>query len=114
VSVRPKGRRRWAVVGTADQCEGWAGRASGRHFRLRQLGGDAQTLLFVPRTPRRTGREDFQYRVTRATVSESGRVSTGRTFRRGAFREGKTVWMHNGNPYCIDPALTDRTVKLLR
>ena len=144
VSVRARGRRRWARVGTADQCEGWAGRASGRHFRLHQLGGDPQTLLFVPRTPRRNGSEDFQFRITRATVSESGHVSTGRTLRRGAFRVithhwprervyaynpdgsvndrywnycvngGKTVWMHNGNPYCIDPALTVRRVKLLR
>jgi hypothetical protein len=144
VSVRPKGRRRWSTVATADQCDGWSGRASGRYFQLRPLSGDPQTLLFIPRTPRRNGRKDFQFRVSRATVAESGRVRVGSALRRGRLEvttrhwprervygfkpngeindrywnycvnRGKQVWMHNGNPYCIDPALTERRVRLRR
>jgi hypothetical protein len=145
VSVRPKGSRRWTTAATHDQCVGWRGVSEpGRRFRLRSLGDLGRTLLFVPRTPRRDGIEDFAYKVSRATVADDGHASVGRTLRRGTLRvttrheprervygfhsdgslndrywnycvnRGKKVWMDDGNPYCIDPASTTRKVDLRR
>lgn len=144
VSVKPKTRRRWATVAVVDQCVGWRGSASGHHFRLKPLGDNGRTMLFVARTPSRNGREDFNYKVSRAPVADDGSVALGSTLRRGVLRvktthyprervygfkpngeindrywnycvnEGKKVWMHNGNPYCIDPAFTYRRVRLRR
>lgn len=120
------------------------GSASGHHFRLKPLGDNGRTMLFVARTPSRNGREDFNYKVSRAPVADDGSVAPGSTLRRGVLRvktthyprervygfkpngeindrywnycvnEGKKVWMHNGNPYCIDPAFTYRRVRLRR
>jgi hypothetical protein len=132
------------TVAVADQCVGWRGSAYGHHFQLRAKSLDRRVLLFVPRTPVRNGREDFHYRVSRATVADDGSVTLGQTLRRGVLRvttshyprervygfkpngqindrywnycvnKGKKVWMHNGNPYCIDPAFTYRSVRLRR
>lgn len=103
---------------------------------------DFKHLTFVPRTPRRDSVKLFNFRLSRARVAGEQLVAAG-TIRKGLIRvrtehyprervygfidgeindrywnfcvnKGKQTWMHNGNPYCIDPAFTYRTVSLRR
>jgi hypothetical protein len=144
VSVKAKRKKRWVTVATADQCDGWRSSRTGNHVCLKPLSYSPDTLLFVPHTPRRDGREDFNYKISRAVVSNKGKVTLGRTLRRGVLRvetshdpaervyamkpngeindrywnycvnEGKQTWMNHGNAYCVQPSWTGRTVRLIR
>ncbi|WP_028061173.1 hypothetical protein [Candidatus Solirubrobacter pratensis] len=91
----------------------------------------------------RNSRTDFSFRIASATLSDDGNVTITKTLRRGVLRvttshykaervyamkgertnddywnycvnEGKKVWMHNGNAYCIRPGFTYRSVRLRR
>jgi hypothetical protein len=88
VVVQVKARRgsRWTTARTADQCYGWIDRdQSGHHFALHPLGGDRQTLLFVPRTPRRNV-ETFNFRVRAAQATADDEFVLGLKLRSGVFR----------------------------
>jgi hypothetical protein len=130
--VKPLKARRWTTtIKTDDQCDGWPDDGNGPSY---ELVSDGQTMTFEPRTRARNGVKWFRYQLTAADGSfQSGRIrvtTTHYSMRRiygfhpdgslndeywnTCVNEGRTVWMHNGNPYCIESGATFRAVKLRR
>lgn len=129
--VKVVGASRWTVVRSPDQYDGWAKGARGRLFDLETSG---RMLTFVPKTPRRDAVDFFRYRMRvngRTVASGRIRVRTSHYVEEQVFaydrsgatndeywnycvNEGKTVWMQDGNPYCISPAFTYRAVHLVK
>ena len=128
VRIKVAGERTRETFSQPGVCTGESSRrGDSRYFRIAVTGGGAK---FVPLKARTN--EDWQFRYTAyvgGKVRKRGRIAVTNVYRPGrrvygfhangslndeywnyCVNEGKTVWMHNGNPYCIRPSYRSQRV----